>query len=402
MGVESTESVRAILREMYAHGAMARAELARETGLTESAVSRNTRRLVDNAVLMEGQRKRTPNQIGRRHTELTFGEGALVAGIGIRAFQQWVQISDLGGRVLCEALFTAPQVEAAESVLEQCARQLEDLAARNGIAREKIIGIGVAIVGVIDVEQGEVLRADNLSWGRVKVARIIEGLLGIPTMVDSYLNALNLLMNGLPRKDRQRRSVLLALVAVGIGSSLILDDTLIRGRSYSAGQIGHVKVQGEDTLCACGRRGCLDTVASGKALLSRLHDPEAARIPPERAYPEAPRAFAALSMRSEAEPEVAQALHDAGQQLGVALAVIAAATDPERIVCSGFVSADDHYFNGIQAGLDAHRDPRGPKLPILTRNTERGNRAPSALALQHFIFSSARNVEDRLATVLAA
>lgn len=402
MGVESTESIRAILREMYAHGAMARAELARVTGLTESAVSRNTRRLVDSAVLVEGQRERTPNQIGRRHTELTFGGGAVVAGIGIRAFKQWVQISDLGGRVLCETSFTAPQVEDAESVLEECAHQLEGLAAENGIAREQIIGIGVAIVGVIDVEQGEVLRADNLSWGRTEVARIVEERLGIPTTVESYLNALNLLMNGLPRKDRQRRSVLLVLVAIGIGSSLILDDTLIRGRSYSAGQIGHIKVPGEETLCACGRRGCLDTVSSGKALLSQLHDPGAARMSPVRSYPEAPRAFAELSARAATEPAIAQSLHGAGQQLGVALAVIAAATDPEMIVCSGFVSADDNYFTGIQIGLDAHRDPRNPKLPILTRNTERGNRAPSALALQHFIFSSARNVEDRLATVLAA
>ncbi len=402
MGIESTDTVRAILRELHAHGAIARTELARLTSLTDSAVSRNTRRLIDSDVLKEGRKIKSPGQVGRRHVELTFGRGAVVAGIGIRAFEQWVQIMDIGGKVLAEDVFSAPDVTNVAAVLTLCSDRLERLIENNSLSRDNIIGIGVSIVGVIDVDHGEVLHADNLGWGRVSVASYFRERHAIPVTVESYLNSLNLLINGLPRVDGARRSVLLVLVAVGIGSSLLLNGRLIRGQNFSAGQIGHVAVPGENELCACGRRGCLDTVASGKALLARLQDPDAAHLPAFNAYPHAPKAFLELSQRAITEEAVAQAIFDAGLQLGRTLATIAAATDPSQILCSGFVCANDTYFRGICAGIDARRDPRAPSNMEVVRDNAPGRNAPAALALQYFVFGPAPASEDRLALILAA
>lgn len=396
---EGSESTRAILRNVYAHGAIPRGTLARLTNLTESAVSRITRRLIDGGVLSEGAKIKSPNQVGRRHTELRFGDGAYNAGIGIRVFKQWVQLADFSGRVIASETFVVADLSDADGVVAECCERLAGLIARVGADPDRLLGIGVAIVGVVDSRAGNVVRADNLGWGAVTVGASVRQRFGVPVFVDSYLNALNLTLNGLPDPQESERTVLLVLIAWGIGSSLIVGRQIVSGTGYAAGQIGHIKVPGADEPCSCGRRGCLDTVASGKAILARLHDPALVECAPAQVYAQAATHFEAIAERAETEPRTAAALDEAGRALGRALAAIAAAIDPDEIQFSGFVARAPAYFAGVEAGLGEHRDLRGDAGPALTLH-ESSDLAPASLALHHFVFCGQDDADQRLAAIV--
>ena len=400
MSLDSTDTVRLILREMHAHGSIPRTQIAKLTNLNESSISRNTRLLINSGILVEGPKRKSEGRVGRRHTELNFGSGAVIACIGIRAYAQWVQLCDLGGNVLAEERFSMTDVSDQSAVLKRCSEALERLIANSGLTRDLVIGLSMALIGVVDVKHGVLLRAHTLGWKDVPIARLMRERHGLPTIVDSFINAHNLAINGLPRSDAGKTSALLVLAGVGLGSSLMVDGTLVHGSAFSAGQIGHVPVPGHHALCSCGRRGCLDTYASGRALLARLHDPSFVDLQPASAYPYIVKSFGDLSRRAQTDPELAKELRAAGRQLGETLAVIASATDPDRILLSGFVCGDPHYSGAVKQRLsDLHTPPNGAS-DFIVELDDGGWDAPAALALDHFVFGDTVFEDDRLLNCL--
>src|SRR5205823_9499384 len=138
----------------------------------------------------------------------------------------------------------------------------------SGFGRSSLVGAGIGIPGPVDREHGTAGSATILpGWVGLRIASEMQRRLGIPVEIenDANLGALAELTWG---AGRDCSNFAYVKAATGIGAGLVIDGRLLRGASGTAGEIGHTTLDEEGALCYCGNRGCLETVASGPAILA--------------------------------------------------------------------------------------------------------------------------------------
>lgn len=341
---------RLVIEEAFRRETVSRGELTRATGLTGAAISRITRELIDIGLLNERFANLGQARPGRPTRALELRPGwAFVVGVGIGAYEQSVQIADLRGRCVARRPLHLRSLRSAKSALAKVAREVRALSAKKDIDGRRIIACGVAMAGLVDPKKGTVIQSPNLGWQDVPVGEILARALGAPVYVDAMHHALNL-ANG-RRSSARAENVVLVNAAMGIGSSVMLRGKILRGNHAAAGQIGHMSVAGARELCTCGRRGCLDTVASGYAVLRRLGMVPVRTSPKEHGVRDAQRLLRIL--RQTSVPTVRKALFEAGRCLGQALNTVDRVLDVDRFVLAGPLSQAESYVDGVKSSLES-------------------------------------------------
>jgi predicted NBD/HSP70 family sugar kinase len=379
-----------VLERLFRSGTVSRTVLSEATGLTPAAVSRITRELVDAGLVRELAHGGAAPARGRPQVDLELAaDGAYVIGIGIGAFEQWIRIADLRGDCISRKSVQLLDQPSARAALGLLVREIRALLALAKIPRKRVVGVGIASAGVVDRDRGLILESPNLGWREVPVARIVSDGLMLPVCVDSIHHALNLAEGALGNGAGIGDTVLVN-AAMGIGASVMEGGRIVRGRHSAAGQIGHMSVAGARDLCTCGRRGCLDTVASGYGILRRL-----GLIPPRRVAREhdaaaARKLLAAIERERQGEPRARKAFQASGEQLGEALNAVRALLDPQRIVLAGPLGHTASYFKGVLAQLNERDAGGGTKeAPLLAVARHTPDSAGACLALAEFAFGTA-------------
>jgi predicted NBD/HSP70 family sugar kinase len=377
MRVANRRMVLAMVRE---RGAATRIELSRMTGLTEPAISRICRELLEVGLLAEADPSAENTRVGRPSIGLQLGhDGAFVLGFDISANSQSVCLVNIRGDVLArrglQLDFSAPAVQA----IRVAAATAAQLVKASAIDRARLLGAGVAIAGVVDAKNGKLVAAPNLGWGDVAVAAVVADAIEVPVHVESRARAL-LMAEHRVGVAQGNRNVALFQPSLGIGGALMLDGNLIRGSRNAAAQIGHLPFSKGKELCSCGRRGCLETVASGHAILARLGLIPERRTKTGHGTSDARLLRKAIRMADE-DPRVQRAFRSAGHSLGTALKQVAVMLDPEIIVLGGTATQAQSYVEAAQESFANYNE-----IPlVLSKITEEA--VAAHLALDAFVFS---------------
>ncbi|MFO0919754.1 MAG: ROK family protein, partial [Planctomycetaceae bacterium] len=159
--------------------------------------------------------------------------------------------------------------EGADAGVERIISIIEKLLEEAHITHNDLAGIGVGCPGPLNLEEGVILDAPNLGWRNVPLRRILEERFGSFTTICNDVDA------GVFGEYRfgaaaGARGVLGAFPGTGIGGGLVYEGKIYRGSTASCLEIGHVPVVPDGKLCGCGRRGCLETVASRLAISSQI------------------------------------------------------------------------------------------------------------------------------------
>ena len=184
---------------------------------------------------------------------------------------------DLGGTKMMAAVFSpdfkvvasvrakTKGVEGTEEVLERIQGTMAEVLREAGLDPAGLGAIGVGCPGPLDLDKGVILHAPNLSWHDVPLKETLEKKFKCPTVIANDVDAGTY---GEFRfgAGRGARCVLGVFPGTGIGGACVYEGRIIRGRTGSCMEIGHVRVQAEGRLCGCGQRGCLESVASRLAI----------------------------------------------------------------------------------------------------------------------------------------
>ncbi|SEN87396.1 ROK family protein [Paenibacillus sp. OV219] len=146
---------------------------------------------------------------------------------------------------------------------EEIERLVLEVDCKDGLA---LCGMGVP--GRVDPVRGRAEAASNKGWFNVPFAEQMSDRLGVPVHIDNDVRIYGL-GEVLAGAGRGYRNVLCLTVGTGIAAATFVDGRIVRGGDYFAGEIGHDPVAGESALCACGERGCVESIVSATGI-SRL------------------------------------------------------------------------------------------------------------------------------------
>jgi glucokinase len=246
-----------------------------------------------------------------------------------------------------------------EGVIE---RILESM--RTACGGRHLKAVGISTPGPCDPERGIVTSPPNLpGWVDVPLARIIGEAIGVPAWIENDANAAAIAEHRLGA-GRGSRHMVLAALGTGIGGGLVLNGEIYRGASGAAGEIGHMQLVPDGPLCGCGRRGCLEALASGSALeriaaetIEREPDGILARI--SRDEGSDPSAKTLEKAAAAGDTSAARAIRDATLHLGAGLTNLVDIFNPEVIAVSGNLRKLEGLMDGARAIVqrEAFRQP---------------------------------------------
>ena len=155
--------------------------------------------------------------------------------------------------------------EGAQSGMDRVISVIEEARQEVGLAPGQLAGIGMACPGQLDLNKGIILEAPNLGWRNAKIKAKLEDYFHCPTAIANDVDA-GVYGEYCFGAGKMARCVLGVFPGTGIGGGCVLEGKLIRGRVNSCMEVGHMQVMANGPLCGCGKRGCLEAVASRLAI----------------------------------------------------------------------------------------------------------------------------------------
>ena len=323
-----------VLRALYDHGPISRADVARMTSLTRTTVGEITSELIDDGLARAIGRG--PSTGGKAPILLELVDDSRhVIGLDLAELRFRGALVDLRGNVerTAERELRDADGDAALQLVHELIEELS--AGHEGL----LLGIGVGTPGIVDADTGTIRRAFNLAWQDLPLGEILRDRYGVPVEVanDSRAAALAIQLFGDPAERTQ--NLVAITVGRGIGAGLILGGELFHGDAFAAGEIGHTTVVDDGAACDCGRYGCLETVASARAVVARATEEARAhgesflgRRLAENGILELDDVAAGVA----ADDEVARSVVvSAGRYLGQSVAALIGVLDVGRIVLHG-------------------------------------------------------------------
>jgi N-acetylglucosamine repressor len=352
-----------VLRALYDHGPISRADVARLTGLTRTTVGDVVGGLMGEGLAHEIGRG--PSTGGKAPILLEVVDASRdVIGIDLGEFVFRAALLDLRGRVQRTVEREVGGLDGKRSI-EVVHELVAELIAARRSGTAGLLGIGVGTPGIVDADTGTIRWAVNLEWHNLRLGELLAERYGVPVRVanDSRAAALALVTFSRPRPQ----NLVAIKVGRGIGAGLVIGSELFHGDGFGAGEIGHTVVDIDGSECRCGRFGCLETVASSRAIVTAAL--AAAREEPDSVLADRISPAGELTLedvRAALDAGDASALRvvaRAGRYLGQVIAGLIGVLDIERIVLHGSVSRLGRPW------LDAVRDEaRQQSLQLLSQD----------------------------------
>ena len=355
-----------LLRLLRQFGPQTRRQIAERTGHSLSQVRQLTQGLVEQRLLIEhgiatvGGAGR-PSQVWSVAPDACYAVGLDVGGAWTHAV-----VLDALGRVLVKRSEPTTRAKSSLALLHDLRRLVEAALSELGARCRAVRGLGVAFSGFVDYARGKSLDAPNIPHAHaLPLHEYLSSAFRLPIVVDDSSRAMALaeLRYGAARYSRNFIGV---NVGVGIGAGIVVNGQLYRGALGLAGELGHIPVMPQGPPCSCGRRGCLETLASGRAIAAR------ARALLEQGTPsrlgvlgggDPARVTAEMVSKAALEHDdlALRVLDEAGTWLSVGLAVVINLFSPDLVVLTGGVMRGNHLLLSIvQREIDQYILPLLP------------------------------------------
>ncbi len=304
---------------------------------------------------------------------------SLVAGVDLGGTTITAAMAGRDGHVVCEETVPTLSHEGPPSVLGRIAELVEALADRAGCKPE---ALGMGVPGLVDVETGVTRFFPNLptQWRDVEAGRILSERLSCPVRLlnDVRTATLGELTYGHGRNEPV--SMVFFSLGTGIGGGVVIDGRLRLGPLGAAGELGHQTIVADGPLCGCGNRGCLETLASGPAIIGegvrllktglapKLHEltgGDAGKVTPEQ------MATAAAA----GDQAVRETILRAAEYLGIGVANVVTILHPELVVLGGGVAEMGSILLDRVDQVMRHRVGMFPTDGVRVVRSQLGNRA---------------------------
>lgn len=304
----------------------------------------------------------------------TANPDGVVVGVDVGGTKVAAGFVGRDGKILSQVRTPMVGHGAAADGLAAVTSAIDTLLAAGAKQPSTILGIGICAPGPLDPASGIVINPPNLPcWRNFPLASEISRVYGVPVKLDNDANAAGL-AEALWGAGRGYRSVFYATIGTGIGTGLVFDRSVYHGRTGAAGEGGHMTIDYRGPLCGCGKRGCIETLASGGAISGRAR----ARLARDPARASQLRDLAAGDIEAvtcemvgqaslAGDPLAREILAETVELLSAWLSNIVDLLEPDVMIIGGGVSSMlKPYFGEIHERLSTSCvNTRSGEIPLL-------------------------------------
>ncbi|AEH50241.1 ROK family transcriptional regulator [Pseudothermotoga thermarum] len=323
---------RNLIELLITTGPKTRANLARESGLAPSAVTRLIRELMEDGIVSVIQFEEK-NEPGRKGEVLSLSEKPVAAVFDIGVTKTSLGIAFLNGKIDVVSHFKTPR-----SVEEFFNFALEKVNTMRNVYNFDIVSFSVP--GIVNCETKEIILAPNLEWYNVKITELFSGDFEI--LADNEAN-LSMMAEARYATDLLNvENAVFVIVREGVGTGVMIDGKVVRGNNFSAGEFGHMIVSiDSQQLCHCGNKGCWELFASIRWANQRYgllngnnHIDKFEEL---------------LSLTKQGDEKAKSVLMEHAYNVAIGIVNIVNGVNPEVVIIGGSLSsAPDWYFSKVE------------------------------------------------------
>ncbi|TFD70173.1 ROK family transcriptional regulator [Cryobacterium sp. Hb1] len=315
---------------------LSRVEIAAKTGLSAQTVSNVSRRLLNSGIIREAGIQNLG--VGKPRTILQLDPaGHFAIGVHIDPAVITYVLLNIDGEVLTHRVARTPSAvnpDAGIAAMRDC---IEALIVSSGVDRSRVLGVGIASPGPIDVDRGIVLDPPLLAnWHGVALRRELEKATGFFVLLEKDVTAAAV-AEVWKKRELERDDFLFFYYGTGVGTGLVFSGEALRGPTNNAGDVGHLMVDASGPMCRCGRTGCLGDAISPEAIVKIAIARGLVATNPELLDNTAIDAcFTRLALLADADDSAAIGLlDDVARHLAAAIVTVVNLLDLNLIVCGG-------------------------------------------------------------------
>jgi len=332
--VKSAQLKNLIVKQLYFDTALSCAELSELFDKSIPSITKAVNELIAEGFVVE--HGYAPSSGGRRPLLYSIKPDAMyILAVAMDQLSTRIQLLDLLNRPVADSMTFDLRLLNNDEALGILVKSINNYILKSGISKEKIAGIGMGMPGFINVRQG--VNYTYLNAGNRSLVQYLCDEIGLPVYIDndSSLIALAEQRFGIAKAQQ---NVMVINLGWGIGLGMIINNEIFRGQNGFAGELSHIPLSDDDALCACGKRGCLETVASMKVVAERaIEGINSGRATGIKETLVASKALLddILEAAGKGDQFAIELLSDAAYKIGKALAILIHIMNPQTIVLSG-------------------------------------------------------------------
>ncbi|MEQ6390603.1 ROK family transcriptional regulator [Bacillaceae bacterium S4-13-58] len=319
---------------------ISRSDVAVRTGLSLSTITNMVEELKEQDLVYEIG---TANSTGGRRAillEFNYNYGSTI-GIKIMEDHLIFALTNLNGEILQKSELNFERYEEPSVVVDLLKVGAKELMVKASNANN-LLGIGVAASGLVNSDDGIVIRSSLLNWNNVNIRDMLKGEFNVPIYIDNDVNAYNNAEIWMGY-GTQHKNYLCMSVGDGLGSSIVVDGKIYSGEFGGAGEFGHTIIYPNGEPCHCGQKGCLEAYTSKRFLekeVGRLLD----KFPNSELH-YTPITFESMKQAADNQDALAiKVLKKLGENLGIGFINAINSINPELIVMAGEGMIAKDYF----------------------------------------------------------
>lgn len=334
-----------VFTTILTRGPISRIDVARASGLSQAAVTKAVIPLLAVGLVSDDHDSLRDGHPGRPANPLSVVPDALISfGVKVNAEELIGVATDLTTGVLATSHYPLGST-TFEDVVEGIVTVADRLTASLGDRSGRIACLGIAVSGDVDTQVGLVRASPLMGWTDQNLGTILEQRLSIRVVVENDVRALTIGEHWFG-VGLGTASFAIVTIGRGIGSGIHVNGEVVEGAYGVAGEIGHLPLTSPDKVCTCGRRGCVEAVASSSAIVAAA---SVGRSGPELSIAEV------VALAHAGDPTAVRAFENAGTVIGTAIATLVNLTGPELVIIGGEAVSDfDLFDESLRNAFTAH------------------------------------------------
>ena len=331
-----------IFKVIRKQGPISRIELTEITGCSAGTVSNHVRTLIKKGFVIET--KKGISSGGRKPIQLMINPNkAYIFSIEIEVNQIKIVMFDLEIKVAMKSIIPIIYKDNYMKTLKQVFFEMDKMIEEKNLKLDNLLGIGIAVPGLIDKVKGILEFAPNLGWKNVHISKIFKDRYGLPVILNNEAKAAAIGEKGsiYPKIN----NMVFVSINEGIGCGIFLNGKLYRGASGNAGEFGHIIIDTNGPTCHCGNKGCWETLASESYIVNRYLKLSNSnkKLAKEEIY----------QLGKNGDKEIIKIFNEAGRNIGIGLVNIINGLSPELVVIGGgIVEIKDYIYDEIIKKLE--------------------------------------------------